>query len=863
MPHVFAAIPEPLQVFIREWFWWTFVNGFSISLVLPGVLLFLALVLFFRVGAGLGLPLLFWRTHRGAQFLVGVGIGAVVWQVLLAGYLFEEFATNFTADRPPFCEIRPPYHQADGLPHAEFPGRFRYEPANVVSVWRYAGVVLAVGLALTVLISVVVYLIQVIGAFITAQFAGWRPHIVNRHEPPVPYGPWLPVGAIAGWAAMSALTVLAFHFPDTTLARPLGERMLASAGWGRADGRREALKEHITARAQPGASPTATDLDRVRSRTEDTARSWYRPYAVVYGLFFLNFGLILIVSAVLIALPSRFRLFTPAVGIVLLLNLTVFAHVLLSAFLPLSGDAVLIGLFVLIVVAGRAYKFSFPNVPPPSPPVLLAERYEELARVESEVTRGKATQERAADQLFASSDYRPVFPTDIPFPAAALRTAHRPPMVIVCASGGGSRAAAWTVKVLAELEKRFLAPGRGRPPVALPYHVRLVSGASGGMIGAAYYVTTLLPPTDSTRVNRVAVPRETSLTPVPLTADDLFVDVCHDFLTPITHTLVNHDLVTLFAPFRSSHDRGKALEGAFHEAFHGQLHVPFTSLRQGEAEGWRPSLVFSPMLVEDGRQLFISNLDLVSVTQNRAFILGENTTESPIDREAETALLSREGVEFFKLFPTATDFTVSTAARMSATFPYLLPAVSLPTNPPRRVVDAGYYDNFGVGIVASWLFNHMDWVKQNTAGVVVVQIRDGVSEKDRKREEVRDSFPSLVDRGMQWLSSPADGLWSARQAANAFRNDNLLHLLNDFFLANNFPQGFFATVAFEFDYGDDVTLNLTLTDDEVHRIERAVEGGAFTRRAEALVNWWHTRLASPEAPLTLPDIPDQPDPNEA
>ena len=37
---------------------------------------------------------------------------------------------------------------------------------------------------------------------------------------------------------------------------------------------------------------------------------------------------------------------------------------------------------------------------------------------------------------------------------------------------------------------------------------------------------------------------------------------------------------------------------------------PFRELAAGEAEGWRPSLVFSPMLLEDGRRLLISNLDL-------------------------------------------------------------------------------------------------------------------------------------------------------------------------------------------------------------------------------------------------------------
>ena len=164
---------------------------------------------------------------------------------------------------------------------------------------------------------------------------------------------------------------------------------------------------------------------------------------------------------------------------------------------------------------------------------------------------------------------------------------------------------------------------------------------------------------------------------------------------------------------------------------------------------------------------------------------------------------------------------------------------------------------YGVGIVASWLFNHMDWVRANTSGVVIVQVRDGVSEKERKREAVHDGFPSLVDRGLQWLSTPLDGLWSARQASNAFRNDNLLHLLDDFFIAKGFPRGFFATVAFELTAGDDVALNFTLSASEITAIRDAVKKPAFTERADALVNWWHARLATPNRPLSLPEIEDK------
>src|SRR5258708_886881 len=100
-------VPEPITIFLREWLWWTFTNGFSISFVLPGVLLFLFLVLFPGSAPARGLPSLFGRKNPKTQFLLGIGGGAVVWRVFLAGYLFEESATNFTVARPPFCEVRP------------------------------------------------------------------------------------------------------------------------------------------------------------------------------------------------------------------------------------------------------------------------------------------------------------------------------------------------------------------------------------------------------------------------------------------------------------------------------------------------------------------------------------------------------------------------------------------------------------------------------------------------------------------------------------------------------------------------------------------------------------------------------------
>src|SRR5262249_41606501 len=155
---------------------------------------------------------------------------------------------------------------------------------------------------------------------------------------------------------------------------------------------------------------------------------------------------------------------------------------------------------------------------------------------------------------------------------------------------------------------------------------------------------------------------------------------------------------------------------------------------------------------------------------------------------------SLSAVEFFQLFPDADKFRVSTAARMSATFPYFSPAVDLPTGPRRRVVDAGYYDNYGVDVAASWIYAHRRWLRGNTSGVVLIQLRDSTSERARL---FPDEQPKLWDysRSVEWLTGPLVGAGSAMEAGMSFRNDEMVQVLDDFFNAGGGGKQF-TTVVF-------------------------------------------------------------------
>jgi hypothetical protein len=355
-----------------------------------------------------------------------------------------------------------------------------------------------------------------------------------------------------------------------------------------------------------------------------------------------------------------------------------------------------------------------------------------------------------------------------------------PPLVVVTTSGGASRAALWTVTVLDALERRV--PGFLR-------HVRIITGASGGMVGAAHYVSAIEP-----------------AHPVPDLAA-VRAGVTADSLSAVTRALI-----------LPGFERGRALEMAWEE--HApRLARPFQVLADGEWSGWRPSLVFTPMMVEDGRRLIISNLDLAALTLTRG---GPSSclADEPCDQ-------SVSGVELFACPGEGVDrLRLSTAARLSATFPWVTSAALLPSQPARRLVDAGYYDNFGVDVASLWIRQHAGWIRDSTSGLLVVQIRDTQSQGERKNV-LFPPGPGVVQEWYSALSTPLEGDLQARMSTQSFRNDDELGLVASHPAFADRP-GFVATTLFELD--GKAPLSWYLSDEDV-RSMKAPDPGALDRVA--------------------------------
>ena len=67
-----------------------------------------------------------------------------------------------------------------------------------------------------------------------------------------------------------------------------------------------------------------------------------------------------------------------------------------------------------------------------------------------------------------------------------------PKLAVVCVSGGALRSAVWTAVVLQHVERTIGAKtdAKGRP-VRFADQLRIITGASGGMLGTAAYVARL------------------------------------------------------------------------------------------------------------------------------------------------------------------------------------------------------------------------------------------------------------------------------------------------------------------------------------------------------------------------------------
>ncbi len=290
----------------------------------------------------------------------------------------------------------------------------------------------------------------------------------------------------------------------------------------------------------------------------------------------------------------------------------------------------------------------------------------------------------------------------------------KPPLVIISVSGGGSRSAYWTFHALQYIDS--VTNGR------LFKSTVLITGASGGMIGAAYW-RSIQDANDRGILNDKYSPRYQN-------------NMGKDLLNSIIFSLVSVDLVSPFndislAGYSYTRDRGYALEQELIRNTDGMFDQNIGYFKEREATGKIPMLLINGTIINDGRKLLISGQPVSYLTQPEYSI---SDPLPPIDAVDFSAFYSRQNPYNLRL---------TSALRMNATFPFILPVVKLPSKPRMNIMDAGLSDNFGTDLSSRYLYVFREWIRNNTSETIFLQIRD-TRENDVSSNSDESSLANMI-----------------------------------------------------------------------------------------------------------------------
>ncbi len=272
----------------------------------------------------------------------------------------------------------------------------------------------------------------------------------------------------------------------------------------------------------------------------------------------------------------------------------------------------------------------------------------------------------------------------------------KPLLIVINTSGGGQRSATFTMNMLQRLDS--ITNGE------LMKKTFLITGASGGMLGAAYFRDLYLQKLQGKNIY--------------LQDKKYAEDISDDLLNPMFSSFVARDLIAPaqkfhVGPYKYVKDRGYAFEEKLNANTRGFLNKQVGDYASDEKAANIPLMFFSSVVTRDGRKMVIS-------TQPVRFMM------LPHEDTARIPFMDPDAIDFGSFFAKQNpqNLRVLTALRMNATFPIVLPNVWLPSNPIVDVMDAGLRDNYGTETALRFLNSFDDWIRDNTSGVLLVQLFD-------------------------------------------------------------------------------------------------------------------------------------------
>jgi len=279
------------------------------------------------------------------------------------------------------------------------------------------------------------------------------------------------------------------------------------------------------------------------------------------------------------------------------------------------------------------------------------------------------------------------------------QVSEKPVMIFMNVSGGGLRSATFVMNTLQQLDS--ITNGK------LMQQTFLISGASGGMLSATYFRQLYALKNQAVRIN---------------IHDKIYTEnITRDLLNPIFSSMISRDIFApaqkfSIGPYQYVKDRGYAFEAKLDENTEGIINKQVKDFAKDEAAANIPMIIYNSVITRDGRKMMMGTQPISFLMKPVAFAGDKDYSPDAVDFGA---FFTRQDPGNIRLL---------TALRMNATFPYILPNVWLPTSPVIDVMDAGIRDNFGTETSLRFIDNFKEWISENTSGVVILQIRDRMTD---------------------------------------------------------------------------------------------------------------------------------------
>ena len=272
----------------------------------------------------------------------------------------------------------------------------------------------------------------------------------------------------------------------------------------------------------------------------------------------------------------------------------------------------------------------------------------------------------------------------------------KPLFVVINTSGGGNRSATFSMSILQRLDS--ITKGE------LLKKTFLITGASGGMMGASYFRELYL--------------RKQKGQTIHLQDKKYIDDIGSDLLNPLFSSFVARDLISPslkfeVGPYTYIKDRAYSFESKLDKNSNGYLNKQLRDYKEEEQNANIPLIFYNSVVSRDSRKMIISTQPVRFMMRSRI----DSLSVPPMDPDA---------IDFTSFFEKQDPYNlrILTALRMNATFPIVLPNVWLPSDPVIDVMDAGLRDNYGQETALRFLEFFKDWLKHNTRGVLLIQLRD-------------------------------------------------------------------------------------------------------------------------------------------